>query len=202
MDKANTEGIQRHREALRAIVKVKTIKMHIEHTKWGSGIQVDELAKWSTGVEAQQQMADEEIKYSSETLVQSNYKISLQAKKWEEELVKRDEEKQLQFERAQLEHKLEYENMEKPKKCQGGQVAESPAPVKSAKLPKLVITKFSREVTDWPRFWSQFKAEINCSQVPAVTKFSYLKELVNPKVKTVIDGLPFTKNVNSSLKTS
>ena len=132
MDKANTEGIQRHREALRAIVKVETIKMHIEHTKWGSGIQVDELAKWSTGVEAQQQMADEEIKYSSETLVQSNNKISLQAKKWEEELVKRDQEKQLQFERAQLEHKLE-----KPKKCQGGQVAESPAPVKSAKLPKL-----------------------------------------------------------------
>ena len=112
MDKANTEGIQRHREALRAIVKVETIKMYIEHTKWGSGIQVDELAKWSTGVEAQQQMADEEIKYSSETLVQSYYKISLQAKKWEEELVKRDEEKQLQFERAQLEHKLEYENME------------------------------------------------------------------------------------------
>ena len=26
----------------------------------------------------------------------------------------------------------------------------------------------------------------------AVTKFSYLKELVNPKVKTSIDGLPFT----------
>ena len=76
------------------------------------------------------------------------------------------------------------------------------APVKSAKLPKLVITKFSREVMDWPRFWSQFKAEINCSQVPAVTKFSYLKELVNPQVKTVIDGLPFTQNVNSRLKTS
>ena len=26
----------------------------------------------------------------------------------------------------------------------------------------------------------------------AVTKFSYLKELVDPKVKTAIDGLPFT----------
>ena len=33
-----------------------------------------------------------------------------------------------------------------------GQVAASPTTVKSAKLPKLVITKFSGELTEWPRF--------------------------------------------------
>ena len=102
-------------------------------------------------------MAEEEIKYLSETLIRINYKTSLEAKKCEEELVKKDHEKQLQFGRAQLEQKLEYENMEKPKKCQVGQVVASPTPVKSAKLPKLVITKFSRELTDQPRFWSQFR---------------------------------------------
>ena len=73
-----------------------------------------------------------------------------------------------------------------------GQAAASPAPVKSAKLPKLVIIKFSGELTDWPRFWNQFEAEIDRTEVAAVTKFSYLKELVDPKVKTTIDGLPFT----------
>ena len=73
-----------------------------------------------------------------------------------------------------------------------GQVAASPAPMKSAKLPKLVITKFSGELTDWPRFWNQFEAEIDGIEVAAVTKFSYLKELVGPKVKTAIDGVPFT----------
>ena len=54
------------------------------------------------------------------------------------------------------------------------------------------MSKFSGELTDWPRFWNQFEAEINISEVAAVTKFLYLKELVNPKVKNAIDGLPFT----------
>ena len=52
--------------------------------KLESGVQVDELAKWSAGFEAQQAMVDEEITYLSQTLVQINYKASLEAKKWEE----------------------------------------------------------------------------------------------------------------------
>ena len=73
-----------------------------------------------------------------------------------------------------------------------GQVAPSPFPVKSVKLPKLVVTKISGELMEWPRFWKQFEAEIDRSEVAAVTKFSYLKQLADPKVKTAIDGLPFT----------
>ena len=80
----------------------------------------------------------------------------------------------------------------KMEEARKNQVVASPAPGKSAKLPKLVISKFSGELTDWPHFWNQFEAEIDLSEVAAVTKFSYLKELVNPKVKTAIDGLPFT----------
>ena len=192
--KANTEGIERHPDALRAIVKrIESVKTQIEQAKLESGVQVDELAKWSAGVEAQQATVDEEITYLSQTLVQINYKASLEAKKCEEELAERDRDKQLQFERAQLEQKLEFEKkMEEARKTNMGQVAASPAPMKSAKLPKLVITKFSGELTDWPRFWNQFEAEIDGIEVAAVTKFSYLKELVGPKVKTAIDGVPFT----------
>ena len=192
--KANTEGIERHPVALRAIVKrIESVKTQIEQAKLESGVQVDELAKWSAGVEAQQATVDEEITYLSQTLVQINYKASLEAKKCEEELAERDRDKQLQFERAQLEQKLEFEKkMEEARKSNMGQVAASPAPMKSAKLPKLVITKFSGELTDWPRFWNQFEAEIDGIEVAAVTKFSYLKELVGPKVKTAIDGVPFT----------
>ena len=64
--------------------------MQIEQVKLESGVQVDELAKWSTGFEAQQAMVDEEITYLSQTLVQINYKTSLEAKKWEEELAERE----------------------------------------------------------------------------------------------------------------
>ena len=55
MEKANTEGIKRHRDALRAIVKrIESVKTQIEQEKLESGIQVDKLGKWSAGVEAQQ----------------------------------------------------------------------------------------------------------------------------------------------------
>ena len=64
--------------------------MQIKQAKLESGVQVDELAKWSAGVEAQQAMVDEEITYLSQTLVQINYKASLEAKKWEEELAERE----------------------------------------------------------------------------------------------------------------
>ena len=64
--------------------------------------------------------------------------------------------------------------------------------MKNAKLPKLVITKFSGELTDWPRFWNQFETEIDRSSVATVTKLSNLKELLEPRNKTAIDGLPFS----------
>lgn len=50
----------------------------------------------------------------------------------------------------------------------------------------------SESLTDWPRFWNQFEAEIDRSDVPSVTKFSNLKELLEPNVSTLIDGLPFS----------
>ena len=42
------------------------------------------------------------------------------------------------------------------------------------------------------RFWGQFETQIDKSSTPEVTKFSYLKELVDLKVRNLIDGLPFT----------
>ena len=50
-------------------------------------------------------------------------------------------------------------------------------------------------MTDWPRFWSQLEAEIDRAEVPDVTKYSYLKELVDPKIRKEIDGLPFSSDL-------
>lgn len=61
-----------------------------------------------------------------------------------------------------------------------------------AKLPKLTITKFNGTSIDWMRFWGQFTEGIDKFEKAAVTKFSYLKEFVDPKVRTSIDGFPFT----------
>lgn len=41
-------------------------------------------------------------------------------------------------------------------------------------------------------FWGQFETQIEKLSAPAVTKISYLKELLVLKVRNLIDGLPFT----------
>ena len=46
------------------------------------------------------------------------------------------------------------------------------------KLPKLVITKFDGTHFDWSRFWNQFERQIDKCDLPQVSKFSYLQQLV------------------------
>ena len=60
------------------------------------------------------------------------------------------------------------------------------------KLPKLKITKFEGTALDWLPFWNQFETEIDQVQISPIRKFSYLKELLVPKVRLLIDGPPFT----------
>ena len=62
----------------------------------------------------------------------------------------------------------------------------------NVKLPKLVITIFDGTSLDWFRFWNQFESEIDKAEIGPVSKFSYLKELLIPRVRLLIDGLPFT----------
>ena len=61
-----------------------------------------------------------------------------------------------------------------------------------AKLAKLKMTKFNGTYVDWLPFWNTYEAKIEAADLALVTKFAYLKELVEPKVWVDIDGLPFT----------
>ena len=56
--------------------------------------------------------------------------------------------------------------------------------VGEAKLPKLVITKFNGAYADWPRVWIQYSETID------KTKFVYLGELLDPKVRKTVQALP------------
>ena len=55
--------------------------------------------------------------------------------------------------------------------------------VGEAKLPKLVITKFNGAYSDWPRVWIQNAETID------KTKFVYLGELLDPKVRKTVSIL-------------
>ena len=61
-----------------------------------------------------------------------------------------------------------------------------------AKFPKLMMTKFDSTYMDWLRFWGQFTEAIDKMGVQPITKFSYLRELLDVKVKRAIEALPFT----------
>ena len=61
-----------------------------------------------------------------------------------------------------------------------------------AKLPKIEMSKFNGDILDYFRFWSTFSTDIDDSNLPETSKFSYLKELLTPKVRYLVDGLPFT----------
>ena len=45
---------------------------------------------------------------------------------------------------------------------------------------------------DWFRFWNPYESEIDRSELHPVSKFNYLKELLAPKVRLLIDTLLFT----------
>ena len=64
------------------------------------------------------------------------------------------------------------------------------------KLPKLVISQFNGNSIQFSldcfRFQNQFKTQIGKLELSSsVTKLSYLKEMVIPKVQLLIDGLPW-----------
>ena len=85
-------------------------------------------------------------------------------------------------EELKFEKKVEMQLADKPEKSTG----------KSVKLPKLVITKYDGTFEKWLSFWNTFKAEVDSQDIPAVTKFAFQKEFLEPKVRETIDGLPFS----------
>ena len=62
----------------------------------------------------------------------------------------------------------------------------------AARLPKLSITKFNGRIEEWLPFWGKFTSEIDSTNQAPLTKFGYLKELLERHVSKDIDRLPFT----------
>ena len=89
---------------------------------------------------------------------------------------------------------LEYELFEQQLKFQKALKAsrQSQGKTISTKLPKLSITKFDGKYENWLTFWNKFMADIDSTDLSPVTKFAYLKELVEPKIRAGIAGLPLT----------
>jgi len=158
-------------------LKYEFQEIMIENEKTG-----DEIGEWSN------KFNEDLLKYD-EAVGEIQEKIEVINKSSEAA----NQEMEKNMEERRLEKKLGMQKAEERKKedLLLGKVNSSCNSVQ-AKLPKLVISKFDGSHFDWFRFWNQFETEIDKSNLPNVSKFSYLKELVIPRVRTAIDGLPFT----------
>ena len=56
-----------------------------------------------------------------------------------------------------------------------------------------VISQFEGTHLDWFRFLNQYETQIDKPGISPISKFSYLKELLAPKARVLIDGLPFVR---------
>ena len=66
--------------------------------------------------------------------------------------------------------------------------------LRTVKLPRLELPKFSGKLTEWETFWDQFQATVHDSELPAISKFTYLQSLLEGEAKSVIHGLSMTHN--------
>jgi hypothetical protein len=174
LQKGEKAAVERQRDSIQAIVStINILKGSIEEAKFGQGENEDDIGQWSQDIEAQVAAADQHCEKLSQFIKE------IDTKEKNLELAKNHDQAMI-FEKQLLDQKLEAAYKTK-------QLAEG-----TVRLPKLNITKFNGKPHDWVRFSGQFEAMVDSLNVPAITKFSHLKELVEPQIRSAIDCLPFT----------
>ena len=168
------------------VEEVHDLKTEIQELMFEAEKEEHEIVKQSTEIgervsvfEATIDQLDVTIKECKRVEAQTEEK---EKEKHDAQLREKKYDEEMRFEKAKLEQKQKYEKKIEEKKEQNI----------NAKLPKLVITQLKGTPADWVRFWGQFTAEIDAPDVSQITKFSYLKELLEPQVRRSMDGLPLT----------
>ena len=187
IEKGNITAIERQRKTLATKVEeVHDIQVKVQERRIEKGDNLEGIQGWNTKIEDSVAAYEKAVADLDKSVKEIRDK-EVEAAKWREERVaaeirEKKFEEELRLEKAKLEQRFKYER--KIEESRKGQV--------QTKLPKLVISKFKGTHTDWTRFWGQFEAEIEAAEVSKVTKFFYLKELLEPKVRSTIEGLPLT----------
>lgn len=185
VDKGNLDKILHHKEILKKIVNaIEDLKVDIEKAKLEAGEIVENEQKWGATIEQHTDEADLEISDLTRSLEEAATRVEDYKCEKEKTLLDQQQEEELEFEKLKLEQKAKIQQTE--------QAATKPASKSNLKMPKLIITKYDGTYEKWLSFWNKFEAEIDSSDLPAVTKFAHLKELLESNVCESIDGLPFT----------
>ena len=77
---------------------------------------------------------------------------------------------------------------------EGSESAFSTSRLHQAKLPRLQLPTFSGDYTQWQPFWDKFTAIVHRnSELPTVSKFTYLQSLLKGEALAAINGLALTE---------
>ena len=178
LKKEDQVAIERQRSLIATLAgEIDLLKGSIQESKFVLGDSEEDIAEWSEGIDAELLLADESCSEFSKCLkgMETRTREAEQSKNHEETM---------ELEKQLLEQKLEAALKQK-------ELAEKSTP--AVKLPKISITKFNYQPLDWVCFKGQFDAMVDSQKVHGVTKFSHLKELVEPRVRSTLDCLPFTE---------
>ena len=188
LDSNRQDNIERHCAALKTITdSVNKLSLAVEESKIEAKEGIAEITKWDDELDVKLNNADKETERLREWPEQ---------RKQDEEKISREQQFTFEAKLHQTRMKFQAEVTElasaKTVKATAWSKDESGESQITAKLPKLVISKYNGSYQDWPRFWGQFTETIDKTNIAPITKFTYLCELLDPKIKTVVDSLPFT----------
>ena len=185
-----TGEIERHLNYVeRKLETIQDMKDEVQEFMVFNEEQMENLEEWSN------QLEESVLRYH--VLVDKLKNEVRATMKMEEDLEKqKEEEKHEQKFQRRMEEELEIEKKKKlgiqKKSYKKRREIVREGRYRNVKLPKLIITKFEGTHIDWFCYWNQYEPEIDRSELHPVSKFNYLKELLAPKVRLLIDALTFT----------
>ena len=152
------------------------------------------MRTWASAIESKINEADNKVRELRQCLgnieeneraaaeIERRKQLEFEKQKFElEQEAKEERKRELKHKAEILSQQLEYQkSIEKTEKKYDQNAA--------IKLPKLLVTKFDGNFANWLPFWNTFQAEVDKSDEPHVTNFAYLKEWLEPKVRSEIEG--------------
>ena len=186
-DSNSQEAIERQLVTLKSISdSVNQIRVDVEELKIESEEEMAIITTWNVDLDSKLSEAD---------MAMMQLRQWLEQRKREQEIAARED--QFGFEAKLHQTRMKFETELASVKIKNDLATnDNETTIGSqstmAKLPKLVISKFSGNYQDWQRFWGQFTETIDKTYIAPITKFTYLCELLDPKIKHVVDSLPFT----------
>ena len=199
------ENVNEHYGLMRQLYKEsQEIVINVQQLKIEADLPIEDIDEWRDEQRSLLTKPGEDLqkikRLLDESRIKEEKKRQMEQESKEFEMRERIRQEQVEYEKKQRklvaeEHKRqELEIMENRRKFEEKLEQDRLKHIREARMapkpPRLQITIFRGTVLDWPRFWAQFKEDIDETELKPVKKFNLLKELVGETDRTVIENLP------------